>query len=159
MALFAPGMPCRLCGKPMAAAADLSIFAPFVADRSDPLFVFSDAAIHTACFARHALAEEATRWHDEAVRHGNPSERRCTPCGKLILDPDDYFGTGLLARDADNPLYEFNFVHIHQRHVLSWERFDQFRRLIETALASGAWGGPRLVLASTPVESVRWAID
>lgn len=123
MALSVPGMPCRLCGKAMAAASEIITFSPFVADRSDPLVVFSDAAVHAACFARHALAEEATKWHDEALRHGKPP-LLCAACGAPILDPDDYFGTGLVTRDASSPLYELNFVHLHKGHVRSWERFD-----------------------------------
>lgn len=69
-------------------------FAPFVADRSDPLFVFSDATVHSACFTRHPLSEQAKKWHDEAARHKQANERVCAACSELILDPDDYSGRG-----------------------------------------------------------------
>jgi len=132
------------------------MFSPFVADSSDPLFVFSDAAVHNVCFARHPLSEQASRWHDEAVHHRKASDRICCACRKLVLDPDDYFGTGLLSRDVANPLYEFNFVHVHRSHAGKWKRFDQFRRRMEEAQASGAWRGPRLEFIAMQAETVRW---
>lgn len=136
MALLVPGMPCVLCGKPMTAESEVILLSPFMANRSNPLFVFSDAAIHVACFARHPLSEQAPRWHEEAVRHRNPTARTCAACSEPILDPDDYFGTGLLARDAADPLHEFNFVHLHRSHARDWDRFDEFRRRLDTAQAS-----------------------
>jgi hypothetical protein len=159
MAVFVPGMPCALCGKPMTLAGEVIMFSPFVADRTDPLFVFSDAAMHAACFARHPWSEQATKWHEEAVRHSKPSDRLCAACGEAILDPDDYFGTGLLSRDAASALYEFNFVHLHQGHAGSWKRFAELRRQIESVLASGAWRGPRLVFEARPSQKVRWVVD
>lgn len=158
MALFVSGMPCPLCGKPMTAAGEVIMFSPFVANRSDPLFVFSDAIMHAACFARHALSEQATKWHDEALRHRKPTDRLCAACSKPILEPDDYFGTGLLTRDAASPLYEFNFVHLHQGHAGSWKRSDEFRKQMESAGASGVWQGPKLVFGTRPAEKVRWVV-
>jgi hypothetical protein len=142
----------------MTTSGEVIMFSPFVVNRSDPLFVFSDAAVHVACFARHPLSEEASRWQEEAMRHGKPITRTCAACSEPILEPDDYFCTGLLARDAADPLREFNFVHLHRSHARSWDRFDEFRRRMETAQASGAWHGPRLVFSVTPAESVRWVV-
>lgn len=156
MALFVSGMACPVCGKSMTASGDVLMFSPFVADRSDPLFVFSDAVVHTACFARHPLSEQATYWHDEAVRNRKAAQRICAACGKAVLDPDDYFGTGLLTRAPDNPLYDFNFVHLHRSHADTWRRFGEFRRSMEAAFASGTWQGPRLVFGTAPAETVRW---
>ncbi len=155
MAVFVPGTPCPLCGKPMAAPSEVIMFRPFVADRWNPLFVFSDTTLHTSCFARHPLSEEATKWHDEAAHRSKANERVCEVCSKPVLDPDDYFGTGLLTHDPANPLYEINFVHLHRSHAGSWERLGELRRRMEKAHASGAWQGPRLVFGTTPLETVR----
>lgn len=150
MAIFVPGMPCPLCGMPVGRADEVIAFPPFIADRSDPLFLFSDAAMHATCFTQHRLAKEATEWHAEVRRRGLVSNSVCAACGNRILDPDDYFGTGLLARDPSNPLHEFNFVHLHRSHAGTWNRFDEFRRRMARADASGAWQGPRLVFGAKP---------
>jgi len=159
MALFLPGMRCGLCEKPMTAADELVSFRPFVADRCDPLYIFSDATVHAACFAQHPLSDEATRWHDVAMRYRTPADRTCVACSQLILDPDDFFGTGLLSRDPNNPLYCFNFVHLHLSHAARWEQFDEFRRRVESAQASDAWQRPRLVFGTTPIQTLRWVVD
>lgn len=159
MALFIPGMLCPLCGTPITSGREAVMFSPFVANSSDPLFVFSDAAVHSVCFARHPLSEEASWWHDKAVDNRKASRRICCACEGLVLDPDDYFATGLLSRDVASPLYEFNFVHLHRRHAGSWKRFDEFRRRMEEAQASGDWRGPRLGLLSTQAETVQWVVD
>jgi len=156
MALFVSGMPCCICGKPMRSANEILMFSPFIADRSDPLFVFSDAIVHTACFVQHPLSDQVTKWHDETVRNQRATERTCAACGKPILNPDDYFGTGLLARDPANPLHEFNFVHLHRSHAEGWTRFAEFRRKMEEAFASGMWQGPRLAFGTALAEKVRW---
>lgn len=158
MALFIPGSLCPLCGRPMGSAGEVVMFSSFVADQSDPLFVLSDAAVHTACFAGHPLSEEASRWHDEAARNRKASDRICAVCRKPLLDPDDYFGTGLLTRDAASPLFEFNFVHLHRSHAMSWERFDEFRRRMEEVQSSGSWQGAKLVFGASLAESVRWVV-
>lgn len=103
MAIFIPGITCLLCGKPVLSAAEAVTFCPFVGDRADPLFVFSDAVVHVSCFARHPLSAEATRWHDEALRHRKVADQPCSACGRPVVDPDDFFATGLLTRAPDNP--------------------------------------------------------
>jgi hypothetical protein len=159
MAVFFHGMTCPLCGLPVGSLSEAAMFSPFVADRSDPLFLFSDCVVHASCLSRHPLSVEATRWHDEAVRHRKVSDQVCSACGRPVLDPDDYFATGLLARAADNPLFEFNFLYFHRSHADSWPRFDEFRRLMEAAQAEGGqWRGPTLVFGTTPPRTLRWVV-
>ena len=61
MAIFVEGMDCVLCGKAMVMSESIRSFPPLTANRSDPIFVVSDAAVHEACFLRfpHARAVEA----------------------------------------------------------------------------------------------------
>jgi len=158
MAIFVPGMPCSLCQRPITATDDVVMFSPFVADCSDPLSVFSDAIAHTSCFVQHPLSTEATKWHDEATRQRESAARVCVVCTKPIADPDDYFGTGLLSRDPATPLFDFNHVHLHRSHAARWIRFEELRRLMDNAQASGSWQGPALVINTTQGEKVRWAM-
>jgi len=50
MALLDPGMPCPLCGKPLRGGEDIVATSHFIADASDPLWRYSDAAMHRSCF-------------------------------------------------------------------------------------------------------------
>jgi hypothetical protein len=159
MAVFVPGTTCPLCGLPVRSTGEGVIFSPFVADRSDPLFIFSDSVVHASCLSRHPLSVEATKWHGEAVHSRKASERVCAACGRPVLDPDDHFATGLLARAPDNPLYEFNFVCLHRSHADRWPRFDEFRRRMEAAQAEGGqWQGPTLVFGTTRSRTLRWVL-
>lgn len=157
MAVFVIGVKCSLCGAPVTSVGDAVMFSPFVADRADPLFIFSDAVVHASCLNRHPLVAEAIRWHDEAVLKQKPSLRSCIACGRSVSDPDDYFATGLLARASDSPLYEFNFICLHASHAAMWPRFTEFRRQMEAAQAEGgAWQGPVVEFGDAVSPWPRW---
>jgi hypothetical protein len=159
MAIFVPGIICPLCGKPVMSADEAVMFSPFVADRADPLFLFSDSVLHAPCLERHPLSAEASKWHDEAVRHRKVTDQACVACGRPVLDPDEFFAAGLLTRAPDNPLFEFNFVCLHRSHAESWPRFDEFRRRMEAAQAEGGqWRGPMLVFGAAPSRTLRWVV-
>lgn len=147
MALFFPGMSCVFCHTPMQASDDTVTFPPFVSNRADPLFVFSDAVVHSACFVQHPLSSVATHWYAEARARTGPSQRICVVCGELITDPNDYFGTGLLTRVATSPLYAFNFIHLHRSHGPRWSGLEQLRVHLAEAESSGDWRGPTLAVA------------
>lgn len=159
MALFIPGMPCIVCGQPMMASGDVMMFAAFVANRADPIFEFSDAAIHKTCFDQHPLSMEAKRWHDEAIHRAGPGKRICVVCGAVITEPDDYFGTGLLSHDASSPLFEYNFVHLHRSHAARWSGLHKLQERIAAAHSSGTWQGSMLRFGSPPTDAVRWISD
>ncbi len=143
MALYIPGMICALCGKPMNAGDDITGFSSFVANRKDPLFLFSDGVFHTACFQRHPLSDKAQRrWAETRSRIG-PGGRICVVCHQAILNPDDYFTLGHLTDDPASPIYEFNFFQAHRRHLLVWEKYASMRSLVEEFQSSSAWDGPR----------------
>lgn len=152
MALFVPGMSCAICGKPMLVASDTVALPAFVANRADPLFVFSDAIMHSTCFAKHPMSSEAQRWNSEARSHTKPSERVCAVCGNLIANPDDYFGTGLLTRDPANPLFVFNFTHLHRSHANRWSGLEHLRAGMGAAESSGEWRGPRLLVGDATLQ-------
>jgi hypothetical protein len=151
MALFFPGMTCPLCHKPMDSKNDVIMFSPFVANRRDPLYFFSDIVMHRACFDRHDLAEAALQRSHEVYKSSGPGNRRCVVCGNEITDPDDYFGAGHLADDATDPLWSFNYVQLHRSHFKQWERASEFQKLAEKMIASPRWDGPHIVFDPAPV--------
>jgi hypothetical protein len=77
-------------------------------------------------------------------------------CGRPILDPDDYLGLGLLTSDPGSALFGFNFLHLHRSHVGQWDRYEEFRRLIEAMQRSEAWDGPWLVFEEKPKVDIYW---
>lgn len=156
MAVFVPGTRCPICGLQMTTDDEIVMFSPFVANRLDPVFTFSDAAFHATCFAQHPLSAQAMEWHEESKRSVQPGNRICAVCGEPILDPDDYFGTGLLTSDRANPLFEFNFVLLHRSHAGQWNRLGEFRRRVEEVQASDAWKGPKLVFGAGETDVMRW---
>lgn len=147
MALFVPGMACVLCQQSMQVSDDTVAFSPFVTNRADPLFVFSDAIVHRACFAQHPLSSAATHWHEETRTRTAPNRRICVACGEPIANPNEYFGTGLLTSAATSPLYAFNFIHLHRNHAPRWSGLDELRAHLAAAESSGEWRGATLVVA------------
>jgi hypothetical protein len=99
---------------------------------------------HPTVGHRHPLSGEAQSWQQEARRNGKPSARVCVVCKDVILDPDDYVGTGMLTRDISNPIYAFNFIYLHRSHISRGPRWRELIRLLEEARAAGSWQGPRL---------------
>lgn len=153
MAIFVPGMICEICERPMTDAEGLIGFSPFVANPVDPLFMFSDGVFHRVCLERHPLGEDAMTWH-ERVRRIKPAEGLCEVCHQRILSPDDYFGTGLVTRDEHDPLYAFNFIHLHRSHIASWPRLSDFANAMQEADDSGRWRGAKIVFDPARPESL-----
>ncbi|MEQ8673914.1 MAG: hypothetical protein RLP44_12965 [Aggregatilineales bacterium] len=50
---------CSICEKIIYDGDKYQKFAPFIANKDDPLRIFSDAACHDDCFYDHPLAKEA----------------------------------------------------------------------------------------------------
>jgi hypothetical protein len=139
----------------MGTGKDIVMFAPLVANRRDPLSLFSDGSFHAVCFNQHPLSDRMVAVAEEARRFWEVYGRICMVCKQPIEDPDDYFGTGLLTSEADNPLFEFNYHQFHQKHLPRWRRYDDFRRVIRDFQNSAAWDGPRF--AFTPSGEISYS--
>src|SRR6266849_7238339 len=109
MALFYPGLPCSICGKPILEGQNKVMFSPFVSNEADPLFPFNDGVFHSECFQNHPLAHAAKTRYAEVRDKSKPENRRCPVCRQMITDPDDYLPIGHLTDDVSHPLYRFNY--------------------------------------------------
>ena len=58
MALIIDGMTCPICDQPLDIDGPLVATSHFIADPSDPLWRFSDAAMHYDCFQRREHRQE-----------------------------------------------------------------------------------------------------
>jgi len=128
----------------MSRREDVVMFAPFVPNRKDPLYLFSDGVFHKTCFERHPLAERARRRGAEAAAMLAPDKRTCVVCGERIRSPDDYFSTGFLTDDSSNPAFEFNYLTAHRSHLANWPRYTELRGIVEAHQSSSEWEGPRV---------------
>jgi hypothetical protein len=118
-------------------------FPHFVGNRKDPLFMFTDAAFHRACFLEHPLRESVERRLEWRKRWRK--ERKCFVCGEEVKETEDEYKTQFLTDDPNSPLYEFNYLHFHRAHLLLWPRLAEFRRLVEDSVASGKYEGPPIL--------------
>jgi hypothetical protein len=150
MAIFTPGMICPICGKRMLSMNEVVMFPPFVPNKRDLLYFFSDGVFHRACFDRHPLSEQATKYGNEARVQHLPQHRVCVVCRQVITDPEDYFGTGYITSDRASPAYAFNYVQFHKRHFKDWDRASEFRRVMEELFGSEDWDGPRIIFEPFP---------
>ena len=50
MALVSPDMPCSLCSKPIRIGDEYIATTHFIGDSADPLYRYSDSAMHRSCF-------------------------------------------------------------------------------------------------------------
>jgi hypothetical protein len=131
-------------------ADEIVMFPPFVSNKRDPLYAFSDGIFHRACVGNDALLAQATKFANEARDRNLPMNRACVICRKLITEPEDYFGAGYLTSDEANPAFAFNFVQFHKRHFAEWKQASEFRSVIEWLVNSAAWDGPKVVFAPLP---------
>ena len=142
MAIFTPGMICPICAKQMLSADEVVMFPPFVPNKRDQLYFFSDGVFHQACFDRHPLSEQATKYANEARVQQLLHNRVCVVCRQEITDPEDYFSAGYITKDRASPAYTFNYVQFHKRHFKGWYRASEFRQVITGLIGSEEWDGP-----------------
>lgn len=149
MTLLLRGSTCGLCGDGLGSSGPVVAFPAFVCNRRDPLFPFSDAAVHAVCLGEHPLGQEALRRRDEVLARCGPGARVCAVCGQTILQPDDYFGAGYLA-DESHPLGAFNYLHLHRACFGQWAGAEALIARLEEAAQAGVWEGPSLRVDPLP---------
>ncbi len=123
----------------MTDSAEVLGFPAFIANKKDPLHLFSDGVFHRLCIDSHPLSDElACRY--EAWRAANrPAARICIASGAPITDPDDYIGLGFLVSSSTHELYPFNWAHFSRRAFNEWPQRSALIAAIEKLPESGEW--------------------
>jgi hypothetical protein len=67
MALIYPNMPCSICREPLREGDDIVATTHFIGDLTDPLWRFSDSAMHRSCFDRWEHRDEFTRRYRQTM--------------------------------------------------------------------------------------------
>jgi hypothetical protein len=126
MAIFTVGMICPICAEKILGTDEVVMFPPFVPNKRDSLYLFSDGVFHRTCFDGHPLSGKATKYGNEARNQALPWNRVCVACNQLITDPEDYFSAGYLTNDRASPAFVFNFVQFHKK---TFSRVEPSRRV------------------------------
>lgn len=142
--IIAGATACKLCGQVIQVGQPVVGFGPFVGNELDPLYLFSDAAMHESCFYAHSLASAALARHQEVRDNSGPGNRHCIACRQSIDDPDDYLFVGYLVSDPNDPLFQYNHAKLHKHCLEDWCDRDRVRRLLNELAESGRWKGAAL---------------
>jgi len=130
---------CPLCGK-IIVEEEAILYTSFTSNAKDPLFMFSDAAVHTACNRHHKLGEKAMHYSEKAMFLTARVNRKCVVDQRLITDPDDHVFTCLLTSDESEELYDFNFITINRKNILRYSDRENFILAALKFNKEGKWG-------------------
>lgn len=119
---------CPLCGEILHDEGDLCLFPPLIGNINDPLYLFSDAAVHATCLEKHPLGSQASHYVDKALKASAPENRNCHITGEPITNVNDCISFGLLTSNANEPLHRFNFLMIDRNSLFRWGRPASFYR-------------------------------
>jgi len=90
MALIYKGIKCSICHKVIEDLHDIVATTHFIFDQNDPLWPYSDSAMHPACFSAWALRDEFVARYNDFVGsfvHGNGTCHEMQPNGDIEVKP------------------------------------------------------------------------
>lgn len=151
MALIVRGMSCALCREPLHDGREIAAMTAFIANQADELYIFNDAAFHRACLESHPLREKALKRYED-VRAFSRAERICAHCAAPI-DPDHLLAIGHLTDDASDPLFEFNYTVLDERHLLEWDKYSRFEELVGAFQNSSRYLGYYPIVPGRPFRA------
>ena len=141
MALFIPGMHCRLCGEAIRSQDDAKLFPLFTGNEADPLFIFSGAVTHKICFEQDPRHDFGSLRLADFSASQKKRPRTCLVCGMQIASPDDFFGVGHLTDDPESILYKWNYAQFHRSCLPHWAELSRFIELGVRELKADRWRG------------------
>lgn len=130
---------CPLCSKVLQQGDDVTGFAAFIPNTADPLYVFNDAGLHTACVKADKRGQLALEYMREYTSGGRPNERLCVVSGKPVNNPEDFIFIPLLTSDTGEPLFNYRFITINRRYLSEWKQREEFLLELRKFKDSGKW--------------------
>lgn len=132
---------CILCNEVIDASRPYIGFPPFTGNTKDPLYRFSDCAVHESCLQSHPSCQQVLSILD-AYDASLPSRGGvCAVDGELITDPHHFLSFGLLTSDPQEELYRFNFLTFNKMNIGDWADRDEFIRIATAFLDASKWVG------------------
>lgn len=86
MALIYEGMTCAICDQPLDIEGPFVATSHFIGDQNDPLWQFSDAAMHYDCFQKWEHREAFVKKYNETIGQmvwGNGTRHYMNPDGSV----------------------------------------------------------------------------
>lgn len=130
---------CPLCGEIFHNEGDLHLFPPMIANINDPLYLFSDAAVHSTCLEKHPLNSQARLYADKLLEASAPANRTCDITGEPITNVNNYLSFGLLTTNTNEPLHQFNFLKMAKSSLPQWPDRFIFIEAATAYLKEGKW--------------------
>jgi hypothetical protein len=152
MAIHISGMHCPLCGLPIYHDQEKVGFSAFVANESDPLYIFSGQVFHLNCFHENPLSEQVMNRYDFSKRL-IATNKACFVCKCETSNPDDYLYFPFLTEDKNSFLYGFNHIRIHYSCLPKWSSLSCVYKMLLSQKACGDWKGKALDFLLKKLES------
>lgn len=122
---------CPICDCVLQEGEAITGFPAFVPNNKDPIYFFNDEGFHKECVPKHEFGNLALKSVSLYYEKVDYTKKTCLISGELITEFTDYFNTGLLTSDEQNPLYPYNFITLHRKYIKDWElKGDLLQQLI-----------------------------
>lgn len=132
---------CVLCGLVVDSNRRFLGLPPLISNELDPLFVFSDSAVHEDCLDNNPLKNNLLWCLEKYHKTASIKGAICEVDGKAISDPRHVIFFGLLTSIKEEPLFKFNFRVVSKLNLKEWSWRDSFLRVAKEFLDSGKWQG------------------
>lgn len=126
---------CPVCNLVLDNSRPYTMFPPFMGNKKDPMFTFSDNGVHNDCLNKHPFGEMALLYrdkYDEDIRVLRL---------KTIEDRKNSIPFGLLTSDSKENLSKFNFLTLSKDDLKNWEQKDEFINVATKFNREGKWEG------------------
>jgi hypothetical protein len=144
MAVFIAGATtCPICNLVVQSGDDVLNFPPLFLNHRHEVFEVTDAVVHRACLMQRPYSAQALE-KLETYERRRDERKHCKICRKPIDSPDDYFGTGPLSDDPDEPIARFDWFEAHVHCLREWEGTAGLTAALSAASASPDWEGDAL---------------
>jgi len=132
---------CPLCNKILNNAEEYILFPPFIGNKKDPLFIFSDNGVHVKCLNEHPLGKHALLYLEKYDANIQSVKSGISTSGEVISNPANIIAFGLLTSDATEDLFKFNYFILNKANISEWKQRDEFIRIAARFNQEGKWEG------------------
>jgi hypothetical protein len=147
---------CIVCFQPLDPDFELVTIPLMFIDAASPEAQFHDATIHRQCLLASEAGRRCSRFLERYLECSRSAA--CPVCSqptrRTIANPGNAeFRIEVICVDEDHPASEFNFLGIHRRCYLDWERRSDFERVLSAYVQRRGYVGATIQFDPLP----RWA--
>lgn len=128
---------CALCGNIISNGKESVTLPAFSNNPLDSLHKYSDSSFHHECLASTGQLRELDSRVGEWANKTAPSARKCEVCGEMIANREDHLLIDYLSANSEDPMYAFNYTHLHKSCIFLWGHRITLLGLIKRAIIDG----------------------